>query len=443
MANYNSCSVKRKPRAEKNLTTADANPPEALSTKAIWQIVKNANCDFPAFYLPHSPLFYLLWHALLTALEWARAGVGHCPLAITSAQNNDFWFFEKDAYSIRIDVGQFKAALKPLIRKELAVLPLAWAFIFSQSKSIGKSWKRKGGQFECTRAAFLDFVGQDGLSCRVLRKAAAAIQCAQISIKGEAYAALYNEASPLVFEQTPQKRARKTAKEIDRRARGVLLTVESGNRIFKDFCKVTHAMPRDAATVLNLRQFKAYIELKSARACGYESTALGNLLSAAGLGLGTKNRHAERFKKLGELLKKIADFDSDFKDVWLDDSKGKTTEQAQIRFSKRAAEPCAVETGESQAEPLTEQRPKVTRQKTTDAMPPALIAKNDNFYNARDAWLSGVVDAFFNQVKQRPKPPDKSAPKRPVGVLKAFLELGIAYLKNGFFNDTKGKGDGI
>lgn len=453
MANYNRLEKKSKFFSQ-NKKDGTASLPDGASTKGLSvkqqrpQIVEN-----PQFWLPKTQISYLTLHGIMASLELARAESykrierePNLPVGVTFKQTDKFWVFSKSGDRIKVDrvflekivngtdaesaalesIEKARVALKTadgeareaaqnkltaaraalralgkrayLTRFELSILPLALIFIISQSQKKGKTIRRVGGEFECNRQDFLAWAGLENrrFSAQVLKAAAKIISTTKISVRGGDYASLYN-----ARQNTPQ---------------GVAIFVSKENGLFRQFFRSTHAVPCAALTELNLRELRAYLELKSAAALKYASTAVGNLIAAAGLRFNAKsNRHVgDARRKVAGILKAIAKFDETFKKIATEfEQGGRAFLKTQIHFG-----------GESTDEPADE--PTRTWAKTQDALPPPFLPPAPQ--SVLDA-LWGAMPQFVQKVKQTPKPPDNAPHRRRHALTRAFCEWGLDFLK--------------
>lgn len=457
----------------------------AIQPKGLPRIVKSPKPAPDNFSLPHTEIFYLLFHAILATVSVAREGanakakkpllsaapaeiftpkmVSYTPPNEKDGDAPNDLFFGNGKFYAKTNLKDFEK-VRDLPRGLAAALPSALIFIFSQSRKIGKSWKRNGGgHFDVNRADFLTFANLEKSSPpnALLELAVELIQSTGLAWAGKDYEPLYDSFSTLTTEPTKGYKAKRNAKAKPY-AHGVRIEVSAENEIFGKVFYKTHTIKSTVTAALTAAELRGYVELKSAFSLGYKSTALRNFVAAAGFAYNPRTT-ARLAKQANATIKEIANFDDDFKDAWVDLPKGRNAfENAQIRFTPKPNEvsdkPALVGGGnaeltparaESAAEPTPERvtmalipeghlafivkpeflltlaalinyarqsappEPKKTiRARTTDALPADFVAANDEFFprdfkTRLDAFLAPWL-RFFKKVRGTPKVDEKT-----------------------------------
>ena len=476
----------------------------AIQPKGLPQIVKTPKPAPDNFSLPHTEIFYLLFHAILATVSVAREGANakekkplpsaapaeiFTPKMVSYTPPNEKdgdaateLFFGNGKFYAKTDLKDFEK-VRDLPRGLAAALPSALIFIFSQSRKIGKSWKRNGGgHFDVNRADFLTFANLEKSSPpnALLELAVELIQSTGLAWEGKDYAPLYDSFSTLTTEPTKGYKAkREKAKPY---AHGVRIEVSAENEIFGKVFYKTHTIQSTVTAALTAAELRGYVELKSAFSLGYKSTALRNFVAAAGFAYNPRTT-ARLAKQASAAIKEIANFDDDFKDAWVDLPKGRNAfENAQIRFTPKPnevsdkpalvgggnaelaperAEPAAVPERVTmalvpeghlafivkpeflltlaalinyarQATPPEPEPKKTIRARTTDALPADFVAANDEFFpqdfkTRLNAFLAPWL-RFFKKVGETPKATGKTRHS----LLKTFFGALWHFLKDFF-----------
>ena len=451
--------------SQKNAQTAGKIPPNAANSKGLPQIAKNA------ISLPHTQIFYLLFHAFCATLTIANAdahvlgdktpkpprktpparirkkllrkllanksiktqfsGIAYQRALFgfenpQSKRKREKTAAEKTPFlpaGIRhtkgektthiFEKGNFKVVTDELAFLELATLPNAEAALALK--------------------AFVFIISQTRRVGKSWRERGATVECSLKDFKefsgcgdGISGNLLMKTLTAIATTKITIKNGKKHtegslyAEPTQIRRRGVSFKVSKGNRIFARFIRATHTIRADAAR-LKSADFRLFIELKSAQALNFAKTTLANLASAAGFCVektaGEYAHGARLAQRIRNALKRLADFDAEMKNVALEcAARGKRILETRISLSQNAELPTAA----------NDENPQAIRWKTTDAMPPFLPP-----LPAPKIAFSAILSDFLQKETQSPTPTPKSPPRQRWRLLRAFCRHALDFLKNG------------